>query len=80
MLMKTSNLFSLPVFIIFFIIGLIFIYLSEKPSKIIYVYPTPDNIHRFEYIDKANNCFEYEAKEVQCPNDIDKITLIPVQN
>ena len=75
----TKNLFSLPAFIISFFVGLIFVYLSDKPGKIIYVYPTPDNIHRFEYIDKANNCFEYEAQEVQCPNDINKINLIPIQ-
>tara|TARA_R110002072_G_scaffold263208_1_gene422049 strand:+ start:862 stop:1098 length:237 start_codon:yes stop_codon:yes gene_type:complete len=78
--MKINNLFSFPAFFVSFFIGLIFVYLSDKPSKIIHIYPTPDNIHRFEYIDKANNCFEYEAKEVQCPNDINKINIIPIQN
>ena len=78
--MTLSNLFSFPTFIISFIIGIIFVYLNEKPSKIIYVYPTPDNIHQIEYIDKANNCFEYIAQEVNCPNDINKITLIPIQD
>tara|TARA_R110002072_G_scaffold76776_2_gene179799 strand:- start:13050 stop:13283 length:234 start_codon:yes stop_codon:yes gene_type:complete len=74
-----KNLFSFPAFIISFLIGLIFVYLSDKPGKVIHVYPTPDNIHRFEYIDKADNCFEYHAHEVQCPNDINKINLIPIQ-
>ena len=74
-----KNLFSFPAFIISFLIGLIFVYLSDKPGKVIHVYPTPDNIHRFEYIDKADNCFEYQAHEVQCPNDINKINLIPIQ-
>ena len=78
--MNINNLFSLPVFIVAFIIGIIFIYLSDKPGKIIYVYPTPDNVHRFEYIDKANNCYEYDAIEVNCPSDINKIKIIPVQS
>lgn len=77
--MSLNNLFSFPIFLISFIIGIIFVYLNEKPSKTIYVYPTIDNIHQIEYIDKANNCFEYIAQEVQCPNDINKITLIPMQ-
>ena len=75
-----NNLFSFPIFLISFLIGLTFIYLSDKPSKIINIYPTPDNIHRFEYKDKASNCFEFYAQEVQCPNDIDKINLIPIQS
>jgi hypothetical protein len=77
--MKISNLFSLPAFILSFLIGLVFVYLSDKPYKVVYIYPTPENIHKFQYIDKASNCFEYEAKEVHCPSDINKIKLIPVQ-
>ena len=73
------KLFSFNTFIISFIIGIIFIYLSEKPSKIINIYPTPDNINVFEYKDKASNCYEYIAEEVQCPSDINKIQLIPLQ-
>ena len=79
-MIKLTKLFSLPIFIISFILGLIFINLSEKPSKIIYVYPTPDNVHKFEYKDKAENCFEYEATLVNCPSDLKKIKVIPVQN
>lgn len=78
--MDMKQLFSFPVFIVAFFVGLIFVYLSDKPAKVIYVYPTPDNVHRFEYIDKANNCFEYDAIEVQCPADKDKINLIPIQD
>ena len=79
-MMKINELFSLPVFIVSFLIGIVFVYLSDKPSKIINVYPTPDNLNKFQYIDKASNCYEYYAEEVNCPSDINKITLIPVQN
>ena len=79
-MINLTKLFSLPIFIISFILGLIFINLSDKPSKIIHVYPTPDNVHKFEYKDKAENCFEYEATVVNCPSDIKKIKVIPIQN
>tara|TARA_Y100000389_G_scaffold188593_1_gene211371 strand:- start:257 stop:496 length:240 start_codon:yes stop_codon:yes gene_type:complete len=78
-MINISKLFSFNTFIISFIIGFIFVYLSDKPSKIINIYPTPDNINLFEYKDKANNCYEYIAQEVQCPSDINKINIIPIQ-
>jgi hypothetical protein len=43
------------------------------------VYPTPDNVNTLEYIDKANNCFRFEAKEVNCPSDKSSIKDIPIQ-
>ena len=55
------------VFFITFIIGLIYIYLNEDYKKIIIMHPTPDNIDKYQYKDKADNCFSYQMKEVKCP-------------
>jgi len=45
------------VFIVSFLIGLVFIYLSSSPDEEVYVYPTPENAGTMEYKDKADNCF-----------------------
>ena len=70
---------SLPVFLISIAIGLFFVYLSQPSPTIIYVYPTPDNTDRVEFKDKAGNCFQFEAQEVNCPSDRTTIKSIPVQ-
>ena len=69
-------------FRIFFIslaIGLFFVYLYRPESTIIYVYPTPDNQNKILYKDKTDNCFKFNAEEVECPDDKTKIKNIPIQ-
>jgi len=70
---------SLKIFLISMAVGLLFVYLSNPEPTIIYVYPTPDNAGQIEYRDKADNCFKFEAKEVQCPSDKKLIKTIPIQ-
>ena len=48
---------SLPIFLLSFIFGLIYVYLSNPESITIYVYPTPNNLNKVEYKDRADNCF-----------------------
>jgi hypothetical protein len=71
---------SVKVFLLSLSVGLLFAYLSTPPPTIIHVYPTPDNVNEMEYIDKANNCFKFDAKEVKCPSDESLIKKIPLQN
>jgi len=71
---------SVKVFLLSLSIGLLFAYLSTPPPTIIHVYPTPDNVNEMEYIDKANNCFKFDSKEVKCPSDRSLIKKIPLQN
>jgi len=70
---------SFKVFLVSLSIGLLFTYLSTPTPTIIHVYPTPDNASDIEYIDKANNCFKFDANEVKCPSDKSLIKSIPIQ-
>ena len=67
-------------FIISLAFGLFIVYLYQPPQTVILVYPTPDNIDKLLYKDKAQNCFNFEAIEVSCPDNIDMINNIPVQS
>ena len=70
---------NIPVFLISLSLGILFVYLFQPDLKVIYVYPTPDNLNKIQYKDKAENCFKFEAQEIQCPADKSKIKDIPVQ-
>jgi hypothetical protein len=70
---------SFKIFFISLAIGLLFAYLSSPDPTIIYVYPTPDNVGKVEYKDKADNCFQFEAIETKCPSDKSNIKTIPIQ-
>ena len=79
MFTKLEKYISFPIFLISLAVGLLFVYLQEPPSTVIYVYPTPDNVNDIEYKDRANNCFVFNAVEVTCPQDTSKIQSIPIQ-
>lgn len=70
---------SLPIFIISLAIGLFLTYITIPEPKIIYVYPTPNNIDKLQYVDKANNCYKFKANKVKCPTDPSKIATVPIQ-
>lgn len=74
-----TKFINLPVFITSFIIGIIFINLSTTQTKTVFVYPTPENVEHIEYIDRADNCFTYNYKKVECPKDKSTIVNIPPQ-
>jgi hypothetical protein len=70
---------SIKVFLISLSLGLLFVYLSSPTPTVIVVYPTPDNVDRINYKDKASNCFKFKSTEVKCPSDHNLIKAIPVQ-
>ncbi len=74
------NLISFPAFFISLVIGLLLVYIFNPTPTVIYVYPTPDNIDKLQYMDNANNCYEFKAKEVKCPEDKALINIIPLQS
>jgi hypothetical protein len=70
-----SKIVNIYVFVISLAVGILFVYLSVPTPTVIYVYPTPDNISKVEYIDKAQNCFQFQSKEVPCTSDAKDIPL-----
>ena len=60
------NYISLPVFLVSFAIGIFF-------------YPSPENVGKVLFKDKADNCFYFDQQEVDCPKDESLISSIPVQ-
>ena len=69
---------SLPVFLLSLSIGLLFVYLSEPVLSDVSVFPTPDNLDKVEYKDKADNCYVFEGKIVDCSGK--NVVSIPLQN
>lgn len=73
------NYISLPIFLVSFAIGLLFIYLMGPEMKTIYIYPSPENVDKILFKDKADNCFNFEEEIVECPKDENLISKIPIQ-
>ena len=56
------------VFIVSLAIGLLFVYVVEPPMKTIYVFPTPENVDKVQYVDHVDNCFDFKPVETSCEN------------
>jgi hypothetical protein len=70
---------SLPIFLISFAIGIFFIYVLGPKMKTIYIYPSPENVNKVLFKDKADNCFYFEEEIVECPTDESLISTVPIQ-
>ena len=73
------NYISIPIFLISFAIGLFFIYVLGPEMKKVYIYPSPENVDKVLFKDKAENCFYFEQEIVKCPKDENIISKIPIQ-
>lgn len=67
---------DLVMFFVSFCVGVLFVCLVESKPEVIVRWPTPDNAGLVTYVDRSNNCYEYEPKEVGCTDDAKHI---PVQ-
>ena len=70
---------SLPIFLISFAIGIFFMYILGPEMKTIYIYPSPENVNKVLFKDKADNCFYFQEEVVECPKDDSLISNIPIQ-
>ncbi len=73
------NYISVPVFLISLAIGLFFVYILWPDIKTVFIYPSPENINKILFKDKADNCFELEQEEVDCPTNESLIAKVPIQ-
>ena len=71
---------NLPVFVVSLILGIIAVYYTVPDTRIVYVYPTPENVNMLQYKDKTDSCFAFQQKEVPCPKNQHEIAKIPVQS
>ncbi len=56
---------NLSLFLISLSVGLFICYVFPK-HKTVYVFPTPENVKKLQYVDKGDNCFEFEKLMVPC--------------
>ena len=70
---------NIRAFIISLSVGLFLIYVITPPPKVIYVYPTPDNVSELQYKDDGDLCYKFDALEAKCPTDTSKIRSYPIQ-
>lgn len=66
---------SIPVFLASLAFGIFFIYLWGDELHPVYIFPTPENVSRVLYKDKADNCFSYDYKETQCTTDATNVSI-----
>ena len=74
-----SNYISLPVFLISFGVGLLFVYIIGPESKKIYIYPSPENYNKTQYKDHAEQCFQFKPIKTTCPINPFSVKTIPIQ-
>lgn len=74
------NYISIPIFLISFAVGLFFVYILGPEMKTIYIYPSPENVDKVIFKDKADNCFYFEEVKVKCPKNDSLISKIPIQS
>jgi hypothetical protein len=77
--MNLLKYFKFRYFLISFSIGILYIYITNEYKKVIIMYPNPDNINKYTYIDKANNCFNYRLNERECPKKSNEYINIEVK-
>lgn len=75
-----SKYVSIPVFLLSFIFGLIFIYILGEDRKIIYKYPSPENYNNIIFKDKSEQCFQFKPVETNCPINPLAIKVVPIQS
>jgi hypothetical protein len=70
------KLVYIQLFVVSFLVGCIFVYLSPVEHKTVMVYPTPKNCKKIQYKDDADQCFQFSAKLVNCKGrKVDKIKI-----
>jgi hypothetical protein len=56
-------------FVVAFLLGTVYIYISEPPVRTVIKYPTPYNVNKIVYKNENEQCYMYNAEEVKCTNN-----------
>lgn len=71
---------NIPVFVLSFALGVLAIYImGQNQQRIVYVYPTPDNVDNLQYQDQAGTCFAVKQIPTNCPSNLASVFKVPVQ-
>ena len=66
---------SVPVFLLSLALGLLSVYLIQPDMKEVLVFPTPENVHKTQYVDNTDTCFEFKPVEVECNGEIEEYNI-----
>ena len=69
------NLKYIGVFLISLVLGCFVVYILPLEYKTVVVRPTPNNLHKIQYMDKSDNCFEFSSAKVGCTPDAKQISV-----
>tara|TARA_Y100000389_G_C17428304_1_gene500933 strand:+ start:565 stop:789 length:225 start_codon:yes stop_codon:yes gene_type:complete len=74
--MLITQIFDLRFFIFGLLIGVLSIYFFPKIKNIV-VYPNDE--HDVQFVDNAQNCFEFNVQDTSCPINPMQVINIPIQ-
>jgi len=70
---------NLLAFVLSLAVGLFIVYIMGPDYKTVNIYPTPENIDKYLFKDKTNNCFTFNMEKTRCPINPLKIKTIDPQ-
>jgi len=77
--MLLYNIFQLKYFVAGILLGFLLLQLYPDNREQVIIYPSDKVQDNTQYIDSAENCFDFSIKEVECPNNIYSIRNVPIQ-
>lgn len=76
---NVGNFINFKFFLISLSLGLFLNYINDPNQKIIYVYPTPDNVAQTQFKDHTDKCFSFKPLLVPCPKNEKEIENYTVE-
>ena len=75
--MELSKIIDFKIFFISLCLGLLYIYLTDDPKKVVLLFPTPHTFKDYLFKDFLENCYELNMKEVSCYENEENIEKLP---
>ncbi len=77
--MLLYKIFHIKYFILGILLGFLLLRIYPNNREEVIIYPSDEVQEHSQYIDNANNCFDFSIKEVECPQNVYTIRNIPIQ-